>query len=179
MEYVSIFNFTYLKRGFFGGVKGQYEYLMFSVKLKSGVMIFQIFQHFDKNFYLVGIVGGRESAIDEVKEDTINDLRYDPAVKLLEDKIPCSTKHTNGGGTFEINLKIVSKYVGKKLQLHVDGRLERGYYILEADINTKYRPSTLMKMPADYNKVDGEVKKARAFVSSKVKKITGEFGKNL
>jgi len=162
MEYAVVFKYKPIKGFFKKRVAG--EYVIVALKIKMGVLLVQFMKHFKDDFYVGAIVGGIETPDEDAKEESIDQLRYDAKVEILEKKLPIKT-------SFKTPIKIIfikpSKYLGKTMELHKDSRLGGGYLLIKAKVKSGFKPGeTLARLT-----VDPEMKQMRAFTTARMKKF--------
>ena len=166
-DYALIAQYTAMK-GFFKK-KPAGEFLIVGLKdSKNDVFILvQFFDHLKDDMYVAAIVGGGQSPDDEVLESALDGLRFSSQVEILEDKLPVNIKI---GTSVKITFKKPSKYIGKTLELLSDSRLPEGYLVAKCKMKKGFEPATKFKISAGAMDM-GEMKKMRAFTSSRLKSI--------
>lgn len=167
-NYAMIATYTALK-GFFK-TKDAGEFLLLAIydsKEKMFVLV-QFFQKINDGTYLSGIVAASHSPSSEVTDNYFDNLRYNSQVKILEDKIQIK-KIERSVNNINITFNTPSKYLGKNVDLFADNRLPQGYFLTKCIIKNGFEP---VQSKVGSNIMDlGDVKKIRAFTSSRMKKI--------
>jgi len=167
-QYAMVCQFTAMK-GFFKK-KPAGDFLIMAIRDEDAFMVLQFFHHIKDNLYVCSYVGGGETSNQELLEDAMEQLRYNVQIKVLEDNIPVTIKR---GAGFDFIFSRPSKYLGKKVELHSDSRLGKGYYIVKCDMKKGFKPVITYKLSDGTMGLD-QAKKMRAFTSSRIKSIIGK-----
>lgn len=146
------------------------EYLVVALHDGSENMFIaiQFLQVVKPGTYVIAIVGAGQSADQEVIDSYFDSIRYHAQFQILEDKLGVNVKHSSKG--ISITFKSPSKYIGKTLDLFSDSRLPQGYFLGKCKMKKDFEPAQQFKLGS--GAIDlGDVKKMRAFTSSKLKGI--------